>query len=191
MTHTFKRLSHSLYECKYHITVIASTQSRWIYRIKGDKVKVEVNYKELTMPAKKYKVNLTVEERSELLAFISHGKPSARKVTRARILLKVDEGLNDQAIASALNTSTATVEQIRQRFVEGGLENALNERPRPGQKHKLDGLASAYVVATACSESPLGHQRWTLRLLADKMVELGLVESVSHETIRQVLKKMR
>jgi transposase len=143
------------------------------------------------MPAKKYMVDLSTEERDELLGLISRGKPSARKVTRARILLKADEGLNDSAIASGLNTSVSTVEQIRQRFVEGGLENALNERSRPGQKAKLDGTASAYVVAMACSDAPEGHQRWTLRLLADKVVELGLVESVSYETVRQVLKKTR
>jgi transposase len=141
------------------------------------------------MPAKKYIVELTAEERETLLSLISRGKPSARKVTRARILLKAHEGLIDREIAAALNTSTATVEQVRQRFVEGGLDTALNERPRPGQKPKLDGEASAYVIATACSAPPRGHQRWTVRLLADKMVEVGFVESVSHETIRQVLKK--
>ena len=143
------------------------------------------------MPAKKYIVDLSREEREQLLTLMSHGKPAARKVTRARILLKADEGLIDSVIASVLNTSVSTVEQIRQRFVEGGLENALNERPRPGQKYKLDGTASAYVVATACSDAPEGHQRWTLRLLADKVVALGLAESVSHETIRQVLKKTK
>jgi transposase len=142
------------------------------------------------MPGKKYIVDLTNEERDDLLTLISRGKPSARKVTRARILLKADEGFIDRDIAAALNTSTATVEQIRQRFVEGGLDKALNERPRPGQKYKLDGTASAYVIATACSTPPEGHQRWTLRLLADKVVELGLAESVSHETIRALLKKM-
>src|SRR5881396_1675599 len=113
---------------------------------KGGKVRdTSDKGKELTMPAKKYKVNLTSDEREALLGLISRGKPSARKVTRARILLKADEGLLDREIAKALNTSSATVEQVRQRFVEGGLDNALNERPRPGQKHKLDGTASAYV----------------------------------------------
>ena len=141
------------------------------------------------MPAKKYIVDLSSDERDQLLTLISRGKPSARKVTRARILLKADEGLIDRAIASALNTSVATVEQIRQRFVEGGLVQALNERPRPGQRRKLEGAANAYVIATACSDAPEGHRRWTLRLLADQVVALGLVDSVSHETIRQVLKK--
>ena len=143
------------------------------------------------MPAKKDNVDLTSDEREQWLGLINRGKPSARKVTRARILLKADEGVIDRAIGDALNTSTATVEQIRQRFVEGGLDNALNERARPGQKHKLDGTASAYGVATACSDAPEGHQRWTLRLLADKVVALGLVESVSPETIRSVLKKTK
>ena len=142
------------------------------------------------MPGKKDMVELTSEERDQWLTLISRGKPSARKVTRARILLKADEGLIDWGIAVALNTSTTTVEQIRQRFVEGGLDNALNERPRPGQKHKLDGTASAYIIALACSDAPTGHQRWTLRLLVDKVVELGLADSVSHETIRRLLKKM-
>ena len=143
------------------------------------------------MPAKKYRVDLTNDEREALLGLMSRGNRSARKVTRARILLKADEGLIDRDIASALNTSTATVEQVRQRFVEGGVENALNDRPRPGQRRKLDGAASAYVIATACSAAPEGHQRWTLRLLADKVVELGLAESISHETIRGLLKKTR
>lgn len=142
------------------------------------------------MAGKKYVVDLSSAERETLLTLISQGTPAARKVTRARILLQADRGLGDTAIAQGLNTSVSTVEQIRQRFVEGGLDNALNERRRPGQKRRLSGEASAYVVATACSRAPDGHQHWTLRLLADKVVELGLVESVSPETIRQVLKKM-
>lgn len=141
------------------------------------------------MPGKKYIIDLSDEERATLLKLISQGTPSARKVTRARILLQADEGQSDATIAKTLNSSVSTVEQIRQRFVEGGLDNALNEQPRPGQKRRLDGATSAYVVATACSSAPTGHQRWTLRLLADKVVELGLVDSVSHETIRQLLKK--
>jgi transposase len=159
---------------------------------KGGKVKDKGDKgKELTMPAKKYIVDLTSDEGEALLGLMSRGQPSARTVTRARILLKADEGLIDRDIARALNTSTATVEQVRQRFVEGGLDNALNERPRPGQRRKLDGAASAYVIAIACSAAPEGHQRWTLRLLADKVVELGLAESISHETIRGLLKKTR
>jgi transposase len=159
---------------------------------KGGKVKDKSDRgKDLTMPAKKYIVDLTSDEREELLALISHGKPAARKVTRGRILLKADEGLIDRDIARALTTSTATVEQVRQRFVAGGLENALNERPRPGQRRKLDGAASAYVIATACSAAPEGHRRWTLRLLADKVVDMGLTESISHETIRGLLKKTK
>ena len=143
------------------------------------------------MPGKKYKVDLTNGEREQLLRLISRGKPSARKVTRARILLKADEDVIDHDIANALNTSGASVEQIRQRFVEGGLDNALKERPRSGQKPKLDGAASAYVIATAGSEAPDGHQRWTLRLLADQVVKVGLVESISHEAIRTLQKKTK
>ncbi len=82
------------------------------------------------------------------------------------------------------------MERLRKRFVEGGLERALNEDPRPGQKRKLDGRGEAQLVATACSKAPLGHEHWTMRLLAGKLVELGIVESISHETVRLTLKKM-
>ena len=102
-----------------------------------------------------------------------------------------DEGLSDPQIISALNVSRPCVERIRKRFVLGGLEKALNEDPRPGQKRKLDGRAEATLIATACSQVPEGYEHWTLRLLAGKMVELDIVESVSYETIRRTLKKTR
>jgi len=140
------------------------------------------------MPAKKYIVDLTAEERNELLALIRSGKTSARKVTRARILLKADEGLTDEEIAEELATSVPTIERTRQRFVEENL-NALHERPRPGQRPRLDGKGEAHLIAVACSTAPAGRQRWTLRLLADKAVELGLADALSYETVRQVLKK--
>lgn len=143
------------------------------------------------MPAKLYKVDLSHEERAELLELIRKGKPAARKVNRARILLQANEGMNDADIARTLNTSRSTVERTRKRLVEGGLAKALNEDPRPGRAAKLSGRAEAHLIALACSDAPDGHDHWTLRLLADKVVELGLVESVSHEAVRQHLKKIR
>ena len=141
------------------------------------------------MPAKKYIVKLEESERASLLDMLNRGKHAARKLTRARILLKADEGWRDQDIAEALETSRSTVEQVRQRFVEGGLDNALNEKKRPGAQRKLDGKQEAYLIATACSKTPTGHQAWTLRMLADKVVEWGWVDSISPETIRSILQK--
>jgi transposase len=141
------------------------------------------------MPAKKYIVDLTSEERQELLELTKKGSQSVRKVRRARILLKADEGWKDKEIMAALDTSSTTVERTRKRFVEGGLEKALNEDPRPGQQRKLDGRAEAHLIALACSEAPAGRSHWTLRLLAGRLVELGVVDCISHETVRQTLKK--
>jgi transposase len=141
------------------------------------------------MPAKKYIVDLTSEERQELLELTRKGNESVRKVRRARILLRADDGWKDKEIEVALDTSSTTIERTRKRFVEGGLEKALNEDPRPGQRRKLDGRGEAHLIALACSEAPAGHSHWTLRLLADKLVELGVVDSISHETVRQRLKK--
>jgi len=142
------------------------------------------------MPAKKYIVNLTDEERERLLRLTSSGKIGARTMKRAQILLKADEGLKDAEIVSALNTSRPTVERIRKRFVQGNLEKALYDDPRPGSKTKLDGRAEAELIALACSDVPDGHAKWSLRMLADKLVELEIVEGISHETVRQTLKKM-
>ena len=143
------------------------------------------------MPAKIHIVNLEGEERNTLLKLTSTGSLSARKMKRAQILLKADEGWKDKEIIEALNTSRSTVERTRKRFVEGGLDRALNEDPRPGQRTKLDGRGEAHLIALACSDAPEGHARWTLRLLADKLVELGVVDAISHEAVRQRLKKMR
>jgi len=143
------------------------------------------------MPAKKYIVKLTDEERQHLLDLTSKGTIGARKMKRAQILLKADEGLKDEEIVVALNTSRPTVERIRKRFVQGNLDKGLNDDPRPGgAKVKLDGRAEAQLIALVCSDAPDGHARWTLRLLADKLVELDVVESISHEAVRQALKKM-
>lgn len=137
----------------------------------------------------KYRVDLTEEERAQLLALIGKGKHGARTLARARILLKADESMTDEDVASVLNVGYATVGRVRQRFVEEGLERALKDAPRPGGKPKLDERQCAHLIAVACSEAPAGHDHWTLRLLADKVVELGFAESYSHEAVRQTLKK--
>jgi transposase len=141
------------------------------------------------MAQKIYIVSLDEDERRELQDLTRKGEIKARKMKRAMILLKADEGLTDPEVMAAVDVSRPTVERIRKRFVEGGLEKALNEDPRPGQKRKLDGRGEAILIATACSEAPEGHDHWTLRLLGDKLVELGVVNSISHETVRQTLKK--
>ena len=141
------------------------------------------------MPAKRYIVDLTAEERETLVRVIRHGKAPARQVTRARILLKADEGETDEEIAEEVATSVATVERTRQRFVEENL-GALTERPRQGAPRRLAGKAQAHLIAVACSPAPQGRERWTLRLLANQAVELGLTESLSYEAVRQLLKKM-
>ena len=141
------------------------------------------------MPRKKYLINLSVEEQQELHEITRKGEVKARKMKRAMILLKADEGLSDPQIMAAISVSRPTVERIRKRFVEGGLERALNEDARPGQKRKLDGRGEAQLIAVACSQAPDGHDHWTLRLLADKLVQLEVVENISYETVRRTLKK--
>lgn len=141
------------------------------------------------MPRKKYLINLSDEEQHELVEITRKGKIKARKMKRAMILLKADEGLSDPQIMTAISVSRPTVERIRKRFVEGGLERALNEDARPGQKRKLDGRGEAQLIAVACSQAPDGHDHWTLRLLADKLVQLEVVENISYETVRRTLKK--
>lgn len=144
---------------------------------------------------KKYIVTLTQEERQELQTMLSKGRAAARKLAHARILLKADasEGgpaWNDDAIAEGLEVGRATVERVRKQFVEEGLEAALDRRkPRRQYQRKLDGDGEAHLIALACSQAPEGRSRWTLRLLADRMVQLEQVDHLSHETVRQVLKK--
>jgi transposase len=140
------------------------------------------------MPKKKYLVTLTDDERTQLQQLLKGGKAATRKVTRARILLKASEGWPDQRIAEALNIGRATVERTRQRFVEENLA-ALDEGPRPGNKPKLDAKAEARLIAQACSAAPDGRERWTLALLADRVVQLQLATSYSYEAVRRVLKK--
>ena len=141
------------------------------------------------MPKKIYIVDLTKEERAYLLEFIKSDKKSARKLNRARILLLADEGKADSEIAKALHTGTATVHRTRQRFVTGNLEGALNEQPRPGGQKKLDEKGEAVLETLARSKPPAGRKRWTLHLLADRLVELKVIDDISHETVRQELKK--
>lgn len=141
------------------------------------------------MPVKRYIVGLDPEERNQLLELTSKGKLSARKMKRAQILLKADEGWKDAAIVEAFNISRATVERIRKRCVLGGLEKALHDDPRPGREPALDGRGEAELSKLACSAAPEGHARWTLRLLAEKLVEIEVVDEISHETVRTYLKK--
>ena len=141
------------------------------------------------MPRKIYIVDLTNEERTYLLDFIKSSKRSARKLNRARILLLADEGKADGEIAEALHTGTDTVQRTRQRFVEGNLEGALNERPRPGGQKKLTEKGEAILETLVRSKPPEGRKRWTLQLLADRLVQLKVVDSISYETVRQEVKK--
>lgn len=147
------------------------------------------------MPAKRYPVELKPCQRAELRALIASGTAPARKLTRARILLKADEGecgpaYADPQIVEALDTSLSTVERTRKTFLLHGLTAALHPKARSGSRpKKFDGETEAHLIALVCCEPPEGHARWTLRLLADKMVELQHFTSISHECIRQVLKK--
>ncbi len=148
------------------------------------------------MPAKRYKVTLTGSEREELKALISKGKATARKLTRARILLKADESecrvcRLDSEIAEILDTSISTVERTRKNFVEEGIQAALNhKRPYRSKACILDGEKEAHLIAISCSTPPEGRERWTMQLLADRLVELNIVDSISDETVRLTLKKM-
>ncbi len=141
------------------------------------------------MAAIKYKVKLAESQRSRLNEVSHRGKPSVRTVKRALALLKADEGLGDGEIAGVLLVNAAAVARVRKRYVEEGLEAAINDRPRPGRERKLDGKQEAYLVATAYSSPPEGHVNRTLHLLADKVVELESAESISLETVRRILKK--
>jgi transposase len=143
---------------------------------------------------KKFVVRLSVEERAQLESLVTKGKAAARRLTRARILLKADcsrfgPAWSDQQISEALDLGVITVHRVRRSCVEGGLEGALVRRPVPRRPRMLDGEQEAHLIALACGSPPAGRCRWTLRLLADKLVELGHVGNVSHETIRRTLKK--
>jgi transposase len=142
-----------------------------------------------SMPAKKYIVELTTEEEGQAEGITRKGKSSARRVKRAHILLLANKGKTDREIAGALSVGSATVGRTRKKFVEGGLEYALSERSRPGAQPKLDGRQVALLTAIACSDPPEGQKVWSMQLLADRLVELGEVDSISHDTVGRVLKK--
>jgi Homeodomain-like domain len=145
---------------------------------------------------KKYKVTLTADERQSLHRLVAAGKAAAMKLTHARILLKADAApggpaWTDARIAEAVEVNRTTVEQVRQRFVEQGLQAALvrKKQDRPSRERQLDDAGEARLIALACSAPPRGRAAWTLRLLADQLVELEVVDTIAIETVRQVLKK--
>lgn len=139
---------------------------------------------------KKYIVKLTPEEREELLAITKKGKASARTVKRAMVLLAADDGDRDAAIARKLRLHPDTVSDIRRRCVEGGsIAAGLYDRPHPGKARMLDGRQEAHLIALTCSTPPEGRTHWTMQLLADKLVELQVVQSISDETVRRTLKR--
>jgi len=139
---------------------------------------------------KQYPVKLSDDERSELSDITRKGKAGARKINRARVLLMADAGKKDREIIEALDLSPSTVARTRQRFAEEGMERAMNDKARSGRPPRLDGKQAAFLVALTCSESPEDRETWTMQLLADKLVEVGIVESISDESVRRTLKKM-
>jgi transposase len=142
--------------------------------------------------AKRYIIALSDEERSALKEMLTKGKAAAKKLLRARAVLLADEGLTDVEICDALGIGTASIERWRKRFVTEGLEAAIAPKPQPrAPRTKLDGRAEARLIALACSPPPPGRARWTLRLLAGRLVELRAVDTISYETVRQALKKKR
>jgi transposase len=149
------------------------------------------------MPRKHYVVTLTAAERSSLQALVAKGKVAAQKRLHAQILLKADVGLGrqgwtDHQIVTAFDVGRCTVERVRQRFVQEGLEAALSRKAQQNRiARKIDGQSEAHLIAAACGKPPEGRKHWTLKLLADHLVELELVDSVSYETVRRTLKKMK
>jgi transposase len=139
--------------------------------------------------AKIFEVELDKAEREQLEGMLKKGKWSARKLKRAQILLAAEAGQKDEQSAVTLRVHVHTVERTRKRFVLGGLEKALNEDQRPGGKTKLDGKGEAVLVALACSDPPKGYGVWTMQMLADRLVELGVVDSITDEAVRLRLKK--
>ena len=136
-------------------------------------------------------VSLKEQEREELKQYLRKGKSSARSQTRARILLLADEGRDDEMIAEALKVSKSTVSRIRTRYCEGGLDLALHEKARSGAPPKIDGRIEAQLTLLACSEPPDGRSKWTVRLLADRLIEMEVVDSLTHMSVQRLLKKMK
>ena len=141
------------------------------------------------MAGKRYTIQLTEEERECLNRLIRGGKGVARVATRARILIKIDEGWNAPQVAAALDVAEGTVYRIKRRYADEGLDGVLQDRVQANRYRKVDDKGEAHLIALACSPAPDGHDHWTLQLLADRMVELALVESLSYETVRLRLKK--
>lgn len=138
---------------------------------------------------KKFVVHLTADERADLEALSRKGSGKARRLKHAMVLLAADDGDIDAEIAAKLRVHSNTVQRVRQRFVEEGLEAALSEKPRPGKTPLLDGHQEAHLIVLACSTPPEGRVQWTMQLLANKLVELGVVEGISDETLRRTLKR--
>ena len=143
------------------------------------------------MRTKTYRVELTDAERAELEGMLRRGKAAARRLARARILLSAADDRLDHETAAAVRCGERTVQRIRRRFVEGGLEDALSERPRPGGRPLLDDRATAHLLALSCSSPPHNRAKWSMQLLADRLVQAKVVEAVSDETVRRALKKGR
>ena len=141
------------------------------------------------MSGQRYSIQLTEEERDQLNRLVRGGKHAARIITRARILIKIDEGWTVPQIATALDVAAGTVYRVKRRYADAGLDGVRHDRVQANRFRKLDDKAEAHLIALARSDAPEGRQRWTLELLADPMVELGLVESLSYETVRLKLKK--
>lgn len=146
------------------------------------------------MPTYKHQVVLSPEQREQLHGLSQRGAISARKLTRARILLLADQNrpqgaMNDKEIHQILNVSQATIIRVRKKFATSGLESAVEELSRSGRPLKFDGYQRAQITALACSDPPAGHSHWSLRLLADHLVELDVVDGISHQTVGALLKK--
>jgi putative transposase len=139
--------------------------------------------------SEKYLVDLTAAEQEYLSGLLKQGKAAARKIARAHMLLHAAEGLSDEEIADIVRVGHSTIHRTRQRFVEEGLEPALSERRRVSGRPKLEGKQEAFLIALACSPPPAGRARWTMQLLADRLVELTTVAGISDETVRRALKK--
>jgi len=141
------------------------------------------------MSAKSHIVKLTTQQRHQLQKIVSSGSENARKITRCRILLSADKGKTDAQISESLDVSLGTIYNVRRRYSQAGIKNAICEKFRPGQPAKITGRAMAKITALACSKAPQGHARWSLRLLAGRVVQLNIVESISYQSVRTILKK--
>lgn len=141
------------------------------------------------MPAKKWIVKLSDQDRATLQLLLRGGENKVRRVKRAQILLHADDGQGQEDIAAAVGVGRGTVQRVSQRYCEGGLDEALNDQPRPGGQPKITPRVEAHLVALACSDPPEGRDHWTMQLLADRVVSLGLVDALSDEAVRLTLKK--